>query len=221
MKKKKAAILLTALMLATSLTACGKNGKEQAASGPDAPKQAQDEAVQEQIPDGKTVEIEFWYGFGGKQAEILEEIIADFNASQDEVAVTGVSHSSYNETNQMLQAAIASGDVPACYLSDPVAAARFAQRGLLQYLDDYIAADATFDKEDIIDVFLDYCRDEEGRVYSLPVWGSTQVIYYRKDMFEEVLPSGRMWRRPPVNCRSTIKTCRDSTDLSLCTEPIA
>lgn len=186
MKKRKAAILLAALMAAASLAACGKSGQNKVSSGSDAPKQAQDEAVQEQSSGAKTVEIEFWYGFGGKQAEILEEIIADFNASQDEVAVTGVSHSSYGETNQMLQAAIASGDVPACYLSDPVASARFAERGLLQYMDDYIAADATFDKEDIIDVFLDYCRDEEGRVYSLPVWGSTQVIYYRTDMFEEV-----------------------------------
>lgn len=185
MKKRNAATLFMALMMVTSLTACGKNGKDKVPSGSDTPKQTENEAVQEQASAKKAVEIDFWYGFGGKQAEILEEVIADFNASQDEVVVTGVSHSSYNETNQMLQAAIASGDVPACYLSDPVATARFAERGLLQYLDDYIAADAAFDKEDIIDVFLDYCRDEEGRVYSLPVWGSTQVIYYRKDMFEE------------------------------------
>lgn len=181
-------MLLAAMTAVLLLTAC--------ASGAAAPKQPEKEAAQGETETSEapaqgqteaqgTVEIEFWYGFGGKQAEILEGVIADFNASQEEVKVTGVSHSSYGETNQMLQAAIASGDVPACYLSDPVASTRFAERGLLQYLNDYIDADPDFEQEDIIDVFLDYCRDEKGRIYSLPVWGSTQVIYYRKDMFEE------------------------------------
>lgn len=186
-------MLLAAMMVVSSLTACGGNGKNKGASGADVPKQKEEAAQEEKetseqqsTSSKEPVEIEFWYGFGGKQAEILEGVIADFNAGQDEVVVTGVSHSSYGETNQMLQAAIVSGDVPACYLSDPVASTRFAERGLIQYLDDYIAADPDFDKEDIIEVFLDYCRDDEGKVYSLPVWGSTQVIYYRKDMFEEV-----------------------------------
>lgn len=62
----------------------------------------------------------------------------------------------------------------------------FAEKGVVEYLDDYIAADPDFDKDDIIDAFLDYCRDDEGHVYSLPAWGTTQVVYYRKDMFEEV-----------------------------------
>ncbi len=194
MRKRKVAVLLAAMMMASSLTACGGAGGSSTSSGADSPEQTDEAAArgeEEKAQEGQSaaqeaVEIEFWYGFGGKQAEILEGVISDFNALQDEVVVTGVSHSSYGETNQMLQAAIASGDVPACYLSDPVASARFVERGLIQYLDDYIAADPDFDKEDIIDVFLDYCKDEEGHVYSLPVWGSTQVIYYRKDMFEEV-----------------------------------
>lgn len=180
-------------MAVSSLTACGESGEGSASSGSEQTNEAAVQEAEETAGEEQTltsaqeaVEIEFWYGFGGRQAEILEGVISDFNALQDEVVVTGVSHSSYGETNQMLQAAIASGDVPACYLSDPVASTRFAERGLIQYLDDYIAADPDFDKEDIIDVFLDYCRDEEGHVYSLPVWGSTQVIYYRKDMFEEV-----------------------------------
>lgn len=62
------------------------------------------------------VEIEFWYGMGGTLGETMEEIIAEFNASQDEVVVKGVVQSSYDETSKMLQAAVASGEVPACYL---------------------------------------------------------------------------------------------------------
>lgn len=36
-----------------------------------------------------------------------------------------------------------------------------AEKGVVEYLDDYIAADPDFDKDDIIDAFLDYCRDDE------------------------------------------------------------
>lgn len=133
----------------------------------------------------KPVEIEFWYGLGGTMGETMEEMIADFNASQDEVVVTGVVQSGYNETAQMIQAAVASGDVPACYLGDNYTSTEFASKGVLEYMDDYIAADPDFNQDDIIDSFMQYCRDDEGHVYSLPVWGATQVIYYRKDMFEE------------------------------------
>lgn len=138
--------------------------------------------------DGKKgpIEIEFWYGLGGTLGETMEETIAEFNSAQDEVVVTGVVQSSYDETVKMLQAAIASGEVPACYLANHQASTTFAEKGVVQYLDDYIAADPEFNQADIMDSFLDYCRDEEGHIYSLPVWGTTQVIYYRKDMFEEV-----------------------------------
>ena len=102
----------------------------------------------------------------------MEETIAEFNASQDEVVVKGVVQSSYDETSKMLQAAVASGEVPACYLGTHQTATTFAEKGVVEYLDDYIAADPDFDKDDIIDAFLDYCRDDEGHVYSLPAWGS-------------------------------------------------
>lgn len=171
--KRKIAMVLAMLTLVTS-AGCG-SGKSDGGSA------SKDNGA----ADGP-VEIEFWYGLGGELGETMEEMIADFNASQDEVVVTGVVQSSYEETSKMLQAAIASGEVPACYLANHQTSTTFAEKGVIQYLDDYIAADAEFDKDDIIPSFLDYCQDDEGHVYSLPVWGTTQVIYYRKDMFEEV-----------------------------------
>lgn len=188
MKKRKVAMLLAAVMLCSSLAGCG--GKDAGTASDSAPaKESEGGAAQEKdsgTASGEAVEIEFWYGLGGEQAEILEGIISDFNASQDEVVVTGVSQSSYGETDKMLQAAVASGEVPACYLGTHHSATNFSKKGIIQQLDDYIAADPDFNQEDIIDSFLDYCRDDEGHINSLPTWGTTQVVYYRKDMFEEV-----------------------------------
>lgn len=185
-------MMLAAVMMVSSLSACGGNG-ENNASGSSTETSAEAEekgeagdSSQDQASSQGAVEIEFWYGLGGEQAEILEGIISNYNASQDEVIVRGVSQSSYTETVKMLQAAIASGEVPACYLADHHSTTNFAKKGQVEYLDDFIAADPDFHKEDIIDSFLDYLRDEEGHIYGLPAWGTTQVVYYRKDMFEEV-----------------------------------
>ena len=96
---------LAAMLALTMLAGCG-NGAEN--SGMEAV--TEEEQVQDNSKD--TVEIEFWYGLGGTLGETVESLIAEFNASQDEVQVKGVAQSSYGETSQMLQAAIASGDVP-------------------------------------------------------------------------------------------------------------
>lgn len=174
--RKKMAMLLAMVTLVTT-AGCGGSGEGGNSS-----------AKTDNGNEGTNgaVEIEFWYGLGGILGETMEETIAEFNASQDEVVVKGVVQSSYDETSKMLQAAVASGEVPACYLGSHQTSTTFAEKGVVEYLDDYIAADPDFDKDDIIDAFLDYCRDDEGHVYSLPAWGTTQVVYYRKDMFEEV-----------------------------------
>lgn len=170
---------LAAMLAVVMLAGCGNGAESGSTTAETGEAQVQDTA-------GEPVEIEFWYGLGGTLGETVEALIAEFNASQDEVEVKGVAQSSYGETSQMLQAAIASGDVPACFLSSFQDLATFAEKGVVEYLDSYIAADPDFNPDDILDSFMSYCRDSEGKVYGLPVWGSTQVIYYRKDMFEEV-----------------------------------
>ena len=156
-------LLLTAILTVTS---CGKsnNGSEKNASG-------------------KT-EIEFWYGLGGILGETMEEIIQSFNDSQDEIEVIGVQQSEYDETKKMIQAAVASGDVPATALMGPADLRQFASRGIIEPLDEYIKADKDFCPEDFVESFMTYCR-LDNKIYALPVYGTTQVMYYRKDLFEK------------------------------------
>lgn len=172
--------VLAAVLAAVMLTGCGGETAGEGAAENKAGGQA------EQAAEAEPVEIEFWYGLGGTLGETMESVIAEFNASQDAVVVKGVVQSSYDETAKMIQAAVASGDVPACFLSNHQTFTTFATKGVMEYLDSYIAADPDFNQDDILDSFLNYCQDSEGKVYSLPVWGTTQVVYYRKDMFEEV-----------------------------------
>ncbi|MCA1032026.1 ABC transporter substrate-binding protein [Bacillus timonensis] len=130
------------------------------------------------------IEIEFWYGLGGKLGENVEKFIAEFNESQDEVKVIGIAQGDYDETVQKLQAGIAAKKVPGAVLlrNDPMNT--LAKKGAFASLTSFIEADADFNKDDFINAF--YSQGTiDGEQYALPLYGTTQVLYYRKDMFEQ------------------------------------
>lgn len=165
MKKIQMACCLLLTVIIT-ITSCGKSNSES-----------------EKNASGKT-EIEFWYGLGGTLGETMEDIIGSFNDSQEEIEVIGVQQSEYDETKKMLQAAVASDDVPATALMGPADLKQFAGRGIIESLDEYIKADKDFYPEDFVESFMNYCR-LDNKIYALPAYGTTQVMYYRKDLFEK------------------------------------
>ena len=58
------------------------------------------------------VEIEYWFGLGGKLGDLFISLIDEYNASQDKVRVTGVQYADYFTLRQSYQAALASGTEP-------------------------------------------------------------------------------------------------------------
>jgi multiple sugar transport system substrate-binding protein len=61
----------------------------------------------------------------------------------------------------------------------------FMKAGVLQPLDDFIAADPDFNRADFPKAFVGPA-EADGKLYALPIMGTTQVLYYRKDIFEEL-----------------------------------
>lgn len=168
MKKKMISLFLCGMMAVTAIVGCGGSGE-----------------TKSEESGSEVVEIEFWYGLGGKLGETMESIINDFNETQDEVKVTGVQQSDYAETKRLVQSAIASGKVPATVLFTNQYLQQFAEKGTLEYLDSYIENAPEFHKEDLVESLMDYCQDADGRIFGLPVYGTTQVMYYDKAVFEE------------------------------------
>lgn len=130
-------------------------------------------------------EIEFWFGLGGGLGEAMDDIIETFNNSQSEVFVKGVKQGDYGETSRLLQAAAAAGQVPATLLMSYQDLNTFSGKGILALLNERIDADPNFNRDDLIPSFMEYCVDDEGNVMGLPVYGTTQIMYYRKDAFEQ------------------------------------
>lgn len=135
--------------------------------------------------DGKPIEIEFWYGLGGNLGENVERIIEEFNASQEDIVVKGVAQGNYDETFQKLQASIAAKQVPAAVLLTDSTVNALGNKGLLASLDEFIANDEDFNEEDVLASFYNQGK-VNGEQVALPLYGTTQVMYYRKDVFEEL-----------------------------------
>ena len=168
MKKKMISLFLCGMMAVTAIVGCGGSGE-----------------TKSEESGSEVVEIEFWYGLGGKLGETMESIINDFNETQDEVKVIGVQQSDYAETKRLVQSAIASGKVPATVLFTNQYLQQFAEKGTLEYLDSYIENAPEFHKEDLVESLMDYCQDADGRIFGLPVYGTTQVMYYNIKAFKD------------------------------------
>ncbi|SES10117.1 multiple sugar transport system substrate-binding protein [Gracilibacillus ureilyticus] len=174
--KKNVIVALYGLVVLLMVAGCSGNQDEASASEGDS--------------DGgqssnSAVEIEFWYGLGGNLGDNMKRIIDEFNQSQDEVVVTGIAQADYSETYQKLQAAIAAQQVPAAVLlgSDTVNA--LAQKQALAPMDSFIAEQADFEESDFVEAFY-HQGNVNGTQFALPLYGTTQVLYYREDVFNEL-----------------------------------
>lgn len=140
-------------------------------------------AVQ-QVSAQDPVEIEFWYGLGSEAGNKMEEIIQNFNASQDEVVVTGVAQASYDETDQNVQAAMAAGNVPGAFIATPSTTHRLASNEYIVDLTELAANNENYVEENYLEAFIDLSKVDDT-LYAIPAYGTTQVIYYNQNVYEE------------------------------------
>lgn len=165
---KKICIGAMVSALAVSMIACGNNKTVE---------------TQSKTADGK-VEVEYWYGLGGKLGDNMEKIISDFNASQDKYVVKGIAQEDYKTTFKNLQAAIAAKKSPALAILEPDKAAILGNKGVIENLNDYTSKDNSFNEADYLEAFMETGKNKDN-FYGFPMYGTTQVIYYNKQAFKD------------------------------------
>lgn len=155
------------LMISGSLISCGGVSKREV----------------KKTANGK-VEVEYWYGLGGKLDENMQKIIADFNKSQDKYEVKGVAQEDYKTTFKNLQAGIAAKKSPALALLEGDKVYMLANKGLLTNINDYTSKDTDFKEENYLESFLETGK-KDGKLYAFPIYGTTQLLYYNKQAFKD------------------------------------
>ena len=140
--------------------------------------------------ESERIEVEFWYGLTGVQGFVMEQFINDYNSSQEMYFVKGVSFDSYDVTARALESALIKGKGPSVVLLEDYQMIRFTEKGGLRHLDDLVKNKNGFNIEDFVPKFLNQVM-YNNNIYGIPIYGTTQILYYRKDLFEqaEVDPS--------------------------------
>lgn len=181
--KKITAGLLSVVIMSGIFAGCGQQGTAETTDS----QQTAAVSSTEPVPSSasvKAVEFEYWYGLGGMLGETMKGLIDSFNSSQNAYIVKGIAQGSYDETYQALQAAVASGSAPACFLTTSPAVNALAKKNVLENVKTFVDKDSSFNSSDFVQAFLPPAQVNDG-LYGIPAYGTTQIMYYRKDIFEK------------------------------------
>lgn len=174
MNKKFIGILMTTAMLTTSFTGCGTDN---IASGINQTQKDED-------MKGKT-EVDFWYSGGKTAVKVVQNIVDDYNKSQDTYFVKTVTQADYSETYEKLQAAIAGNVAPDVVLLESDSARGLSDKNLVVDLSEKMKKDNDFNEDDYVSTFFEQGKDDNDKIFGIPAYGTTQVLYYNKNAFNK------------------------------------
>jgi sn-glycerol 3-phosphate transport system substrate-binding protein len=132
-------------------------------------------------------EITWWHSMGGALGERLEQIVADFNASQSDYKVTPSYRGEYEESMVSTIAAFRAGEQPVIVQIYEVGTGTMMAAEGAVYPVYQLMADTgqSFDPERYLPAVVGYYTDTEGNMLSMPFNSSTPIFYYNKNVFEK------------------------------------
>ena len=143
----------------------------------------------------EATEIVFWHAMGDDLGETVDELVARYNDSQDEVQVTAVFQGSYDDTYNALLTAFDAGGEPNVIQNFDLASQTMFDTGRLIPAHELMDADG-YDPDTFLPAVRDYYSDDEGMV-AMAFNSSTPIVYYNTDLFESVgvspPPEGESW----------------------------
>lgn len=175
MKKRLLAALLSSALVMTTLAGCSS-------------KSGSSDMVTELT---EPITIEMWHYMNGGQADALNSIIEDFNATNDKgITVNAISQGSIVDLNKKVISAAQSNSLPAIINVYPDVATGLIEDKKLVNLSSFIN-DKNVGMADEMDDFVDAFIQEtsqwnNGEVYGLPMTKSTEVLYVNKNMLESL-----------------------------------
>lgn len=131
-------------------------------------------------------EVEWWHAMGGGLGKKVDEIAADFNASQDDYVVKPVFKGNYSETMTSAIAAFRAGKGPdIVQIFEVGTATMMSAKGAIvpvhQLMADFAPKEGTaFDPNAYLSAVTGYYTDTDGKMLSMPFNSSTPVTYYNK-----------------------------------------
>jgi sn-glycerol 3-phosphate transport system substrate-binding protein len=133
------------------------------------------------------VELQWWHAMTSVNADRVNKIAADFNASQTAYKILPVFKGSYAETMNAGIAAYRAGNAPNIIQIFEVGAATMmvAKSAVKPVYQLMVDASEPFDQNSYLPAVTAYYSTADGKMLSLPFNSSTAVTYWNKDAFKK------------------------------------
>ena len=187
MKRIIALVLTVAMMLSVcvfSMTSCELLG------GGTQGGTAADFVMPEGGYDGSAVTIKFYHSMGAALQGILNETIVEFNKIYPNITIEHESYGDYDGVRDQIKTEISVGNQPHIAYCYPDHVALYNVAGAVQTLDVFINDPTVGFTQAQLDDFIKGYYDEgksfgDGKMYTLPLSKSTEVLYYNATFFKE------------------------------------
>ena len=185
--KKVLVALVLALALVTNcvaLASCGKkNGSGDIQDGADF-------TADGLSYNGEAVEITFYHTMGENLSTVLDKYVAKFNEIYPNITVKHSQEGGYDDVRDKISTELSVGNQPNIAYCYPDHVALYNLAGAVVSLDSLIdSPELGFTAEQKADFIEGYYNEGkqfgDGKMYTLPMSKSTEVLYYNKTFFDE------------------------------------
>lgn len=170
--RKLSLVLVLALTLLI-LAACGGSNDEEGSAAADSTEASADK-----------IELSYWYAWGDKIGENNENLVKQFNESQDEIHVNAEFQGTYDELHAKTQAAFAAGNAPEVTQNEIASIGVFAKSGMTQDLTAFSENDEEIQMDDFNQGLMGNSYVDD-KLYGLPYLRSTPILYMNTTLAEE------------------------------------
>ncbi|SEO25704.1 sn-glycerol 3-phosphate transport system substrate-binding protein [Amphibacillus marinus] len=174
---KKIAVILFGLFIL--LVGCQTN---------DSPETSEEAAAEESTPEevesepNEPVEVVFWHAMGGALQEALDQIVDQYNASQDAVVVTADYQGTYDEALTKFNTIAGTDSAPTMMQVFEIGTKSMINSGGIEPIQTFVDAEG-YDMSQLEENIINYYQLDDT-FYSMPFNSSTPVMYYNKDAFD-------------------------------------
>ena len=162
------------VILSLSVMACTSNTGQNATTQP--------AATAAGSSDGP-VKIRFWHAFGGANQEAINNLTADYNASQEKYVVVPQFQGTYDDMLIKFRTTFASKDAPALVMNNDVSTKAMINTKKIVPAYEYIDKEK-YDLSKMVKSVANY-YSVDGKLYSMPLAASAPLLYYNKDLFKK------------------------------------
>lgn len=139
------------------------------------------------------VKVVWWHSMGGELGKAVDQLVANFNSSQNQVKVEAIFQGSYDESLNKLKASLGSNSGPAMVQVYEIGSRFMIDSKAITPIQKFIDEEH-YDVSQLENNIINYYTIN-NQLYSMPFNTSNPILYYNKDMFRA---AGLDPEKPPV-----------------------